>query len=129
MKIVLKVLQLMLALFFIYAGVQHVLKPLFYEPYVPNFMPYKTVIIYGSGLLEIALGILVLIPKYTKIGATGIIVLLLVFLPVHIADVFSDAPAIGNHKAAIIRLPVQFLFIAWAYLIRRSAVKWRRSMR
>jgi uncharacterized membrane protein len=128
MKIFWRVLQVLLALFFIYAGAQHFLKPLFFEPYVPEFLPYKTIIIYGSGLLEIALGMLVLIPKYTKIAATGIIVLLLVFLPIHIADVFSDSPAIGNHNAALLRLPIQFLFIAWAYLIRRSAVKWRRNL-
>ena len=53
--------------------------------------------------------------KYETIGAWGILILMLLFLPIHIWDVFSDTPAIGSHNAALIRLPVQFLliFIAW----------------
>jgi len=121
MKIVWKVLQILLALFFIYAGVQHFIKPLFYEPFVPAFLPFKTAIIYASGIFEAIFGILLLIPKYEKIGATGILVLLLIFLPVHVWDVFSETPAIGSKEAAYIRLPFQFLFIAWAYAVRRFA--------
>jgi len=119
MKIFLKILQILLALFFIYAGVKHFINPTFYEPFVPGFLPFKTAIIYGSGFLEVVSGLLVLIPKYAKLGATGILILLLIFLPVHIWDVFSDAPAIGSQKAAYIRLPFQFLFIGWAYVIKR----------
>ncbi len=119
MKIIWKILQVLLALFLGYAGIQHFLKPAFYEPFVPAFMPAKTVIVYASGVVELLLGILLLVPKYTKLAATGIIILMLVFLPIHVWDVFSETPAIGSHGAALIRLPVQFLFIAWAYGIRR----------
>lgn len=121
MKIVWKVLQILLALFFIYAGVQHFIKPTFYEPFVPAFLPFKTAIIYASGIFEAIFGILFLIPKYEKMGATGIVVLLLIFLPVHVWDVFSETPAIGSKEAAYIRLPFQFLLIAWAYAVRRFA--------
>ena len=123
MKIVWKVLQVLLALFLIYAGIQHFIKPAFYEPFVPAFLPAKTMIVYISGIVELALGVLLLIPKYTKMAATGIIILMLVFLPVHVWDVFSETPAIGSHQAALIRLPFQLLFIAWAYGIRRFASK------
>ncbi len=119
MKIVWKVLQILLAIFFIYAGIQHFIKPVFYQPFVPAFLPFKTAIIYMSGVLEVLFGVLLLIPKYTKLGATGILVLLLIFLPVHVWDVFSETPAIGSQNAAYIRLPVQFLFIAWAYGVKR----------
>ena len=119
MKIVCKVLQILLALFFIYGGIQHFIKPAFYQPFVPAFLPFKTAIIYMSGVLEVLFGLLLLIPKYTKLGAMGILVLLLIFLPVHVWDVFSETPAIGSQKAAYIRLPVQFLFIAWAYGVKR----------
>lgn len=123
MKILWRILQIILALFLIYAGVQHFLKPAFYEPFVPAFLPAKTMIVYASGVVEVALGVLMLIPKYTKLGATGIMWLMIAFLPVHIWDVISEAPAIGSHKAAMIRLPFQFLFIAWAYGIRKFASK------
>lgn len=123
MKIVWRILQVVLALFLIYGGVQHFLKPAGYEPFVPVFLPVKTFIVYLSGVVEIVLGILLLVPKYTKMAATGIIWLMIVFLPIHIWDVFSETPAIGSHNAAMIRLPFQFLFIAWAYGIRRFATK------
>jgi len=119
MKIVWKVLQVLLALFLIYAGVKHFLTPEFYEPFVPAFLPAKTVIVYLSGVVEIVLGVLLFVPKYTKKAATGVIVLMLIFLPVHIWDVFSDTPAIGSHTAAMIRVPFQFVFIAWAYAVKR----------
>jgi hypothetical protein len=48
------------------------------------------------------------------------LVLMLIFLPLHTYDVFVDNPAIGSHKAAMIRLPVQFLFIAWAWFISKK---------
>ena len=123
MKIVWKVLQVLLALFLIYAGIQHFIKPSFYEPFVPVFLPGKTAIVYASGVVELILGILLLVPKYTKLAATGIIILMLIFLPIHVWDVFSETPSIGSHPAALIRLPVQFLFIAWAYGVRRFAPK------
>jgi uncharacterized membrane protein len=123
MKIVWRVLQVVLALFLIYGGVQHFLKPAFYEPFVPAFLPAKAFIVYLSGFVEIVLGILLLIPKYTKVAATGVLWLMIIFLPVHIWDLISETPAIGSHNAAMIRLPFQFLFIAWAYGIRRFAMK------
>jgi len=119
MKIVWKVLQVILSVFLIYAGIQHFLKPDFYEPFVPAFLPAKTLIIYLSGIVEIVLGVLMFIPKYTKLAATGVILLMLLFLPIHIWDVFSDKPAIGSHTAALIRVPFQFVFIAWAYAVKR----------
>jgi uncharacterized membrane protein len=65
------------------------------------------------------LGILLLIPQYTNKAATSSIILMLLFLPIPIWDVFQDTPAIGSTQAALIRMPVQFLFIGWAYLITR----------
>lgn len=120
MKIVWKILSYLLAVFFIYAGVQHFIKPGFYEPFVPYFLPYKFFFVYASGALEVLFGILVFIPKYAKVGTTGILLLLIAFLPVHIMDVFTETPAIGTKTAANIRLAVQFLFIAWAYGVQKS---------
>ena len=119
MKVIWKVLQVLLAVFMIYAGIQHFIKPLYYTPFVPAFLPYEISIIYISGLLEIIFGFFLFIPKYAKLASTGILLLLLIFLPIHIWDVFSEAPAIGSHKAALIRLAVQLLFIGWAYKVRQ----------
>jgi len=40
---------------------------------------------------------------------------MLIFLPIHVWDGFSETPAIGSHNAAMIRLPFQglIIFISW----------------
>ena len=116
------ILKIVIAFFMIYAGIQHFIKPEFFMPFVPDFLPLKTTIIYASGVAEILVGVLLLIKKYAKIGAIGILVLLFLFLPIHIWDVFAEVPAIGSRKAALIRLPIQFLliFIVWKIKINVS---------
>ena len=120
MKTVWKVLQILLGIFMIFGGVQHFLNPEFYEPFVPGFLPFKSVVIFLSGVITVFLGALLFIPKFTKFGAIGIFALMLVYLPIHIWDVFSETPAIGSHEAALVRLPVQFIFILWARKIKES---------
>ncbi|MCD8405969.1 hypothetical protein LNI88_09645 [Tenacibaculum dicentrarchi] len=114
------VLKIILGVFMIFGGVQHFIKPTFYLPFVPTFLPFPIMIIYLSGILEIGLGILLFLTKYAKLGALGVFYLMFLFLPVHIWDVFSATPAIGSHTAALIRLPFQFLFIAWAWKIHKE---------
>lgn len=112
------VLKIILALFMIYGGVQHFAKPDFYIPFVPSFLPYPVAIISISGVIEIVLGIVLLLnKKYAKWGALGVLVLMILFLPIHIWDVFSETPAIGSHNAALIRLPIQFVLIALSWKI------------
>lgn len=105
-------IKIMVALFMIYAGLQHFLKPEFYLPFVPSFLPFQTLVVYLSGALEIIIGILLLTKRYQGVGAYALLVLMIIFLPIHINDVISDTPAIGSQKAAVIRLIIQFLAIA-----------------
>lgn len=120
MKTFKTVLTYLMAAFMVYGGVNHFLKPAMYLPFIPDFLP-ADFINYGSGLLEIILGIGLLIPKFRYKASFGVLVLMLIFLPLHIIDVFTDVPAIGSHDAALIRLPVQLIFILWAWFISRKA--------
>lgn len=113
-------LRFLLALFMINGGVQHFIKPDFYIPFAPSFLPFTHAIILLSGVLEIGLGILLFFPKkISKYAALAVFFLMLMFLPIHIWDIFSSTPAIGSHGAAWIRFFVQFLFIGWAWLVYR----------
>ena len=112
------VIKFALAFFMVYGGVQHFVKPDFYLPFVPSFLPYPMAVIYISGIVEVVLGIALLLNnKYAKLGALGVLVLMILFLPIHIWDVFSEIPAIGSHDAALIRLPIQFVLIALAWKV------------
>ncbi|MFQ3351566.1 MAG: putative membrane protein [Candidatus Marivariicella framensis] len=114
------ILKITLAILLIFGGVQHFIEPDNYIAFVPSFLPFTSVIIYVSGLLEILFGIALFFKKYANIGAWGILILMLLFLPIHIWDVFSDTPAIGSHKAALIRLSIQFLLIFIALKVKNN---------
>jgi len=109
------ILKVLLGVLMIFGGIQHFRSPDLYIPFVPSFLPFVYVIIYVTGLLEILFGTALFMRKWSNAGAWGILFLMLLFLPIHVWDVFSKTPAIGSHNAALIRLPVQFilLFFAW----------------
>jgi uncharacterized membrane protein len=113
------ILTFLFGVFMIFGGVNHFIKPEMYAPFIPEFLPNE-VINYLTGILEIVVGVGVFIPKFRSMATLGILIMMLVFLPLHIFDVFKENPAIGSRQAALIRLPVQFLFIAWAWYIHKG---------
>ncbi len=119
MKIFKLILTYLFAAFILFGGVNHFLKPAMYFPFFPDFLP-KEMINYLGGALEIILGIAVFIPQYRQKACFGLFILMIAFLPFHIWDIFKEKPAIGSHQAALIRVPVQFLFIAWAWFISKK---------
>ncbi len=99
--------------FMLLGGVGHFVQPSFYLGFFPEGVPAELLIAL-SGVVEVAIGLATLVPKTRLLGARAILVAMLVFLPLHVVDVFRDHPAIGSHTAALIRLPIQFVLIAWA---------------
>lgn len=114
MKVIFWVLvSILLAVLMLVAGFYHFWNPTFYIPIVPKYFTFSLAIVYLSGVVEIILGIVTLFlnQKYTKYGLFGIFILMVLFLPVHIADALRDQPIIGSHTVAYIRLAFQFLLI------------------
>ncbi|MDP2542504.1 hypothetical protein CSC81_11955 [Tenacibaculum discolor] len=109
-------LRIIFGIFFAFAGIMHFIKPKIFNRFIPNFLP-KLVVNYIAGLLELAIGIGLLINQTTKHAALAMLILMLIFFPIHIWDVFREKPAIGSKKIAIIRVPLQFLLLYIAYLI------------
>jgi uncharacterized membrane protein len=105
--------------FMIFGGIIHFLKPEIYLPFIPAFLP-QMAINYLAGILEMIIGIGVFIPKFRSIATLGILIMMLAFLPLHIIDVFKENPAIGSHQLALIRLPLQFVLIFWAWFIYKK---------
>ncbi|MFA9214548.1 MAG: hypothetical protein ACEQSR_11985 [Candidatus Methylacidiphilales bacterium] len=118
-----KILTLVFGVIMIVAGAMHFISPAVYFPFFSNQWPQK-VIIYGSGILEIVVGLCALIPRYSRFGTLGIFILMLAFLPLHIIDVFKENPVVGSKVIAYIRLPFQFILIAWAWFILKRNEKW-----
>jgi uncharacterized membrane protein len=111
----------LLAIGFTLAGVNHFVNPAFYLKIMPPVLRAHLFLIYLSGFFQIALGILLLIPKYTSLAAWGIVALLIAVFPANVymamnADLFPEY----NRNLLYLRLPLQFVFIAWAFYYTRG---------
>ena len=109
-----------LAFMMIYGAYNHVANPNFYNGFIPDFFP-KLIVNYFSAIVELIIGLLILTPKWRKMGSLSFIGLMIAFFPIHIWDLLKDVPAIGSKEAAIIRLVVQFIFIGIAYFVYKKS--------
>ena len=113
----------LLGLAFVLAGSNHFLQPDFYVKIMPPYLPWPTTLVYLSGLLEVAFGILLLIPNCTILAAWGLIALLIAVFPANIHMAWNAALYPELSPVALwLRLPFQGVLIAWAFwFTRRTA--------
>jgi uncharacterized membrane protein len=114
------VMKCLLGGFFVLAGANHFVRTNFYLAIMPPYLPWHLALVYVSGLCEVALGVLVLVPRYTVLAAWGLIALLIAVFPanLHMAmspELFPQYPPV----ALWLRLPLQGVLIAWAHAYTR----------
>ena len=121
MRIIKQILKWILAVAFILAGTNHFLNPQFYLKMMPPVLPAHLLLIYVSGFFEIALGVLLLIPKHQKLAAWGLIALLIAVFPANIYMAMNPQlfPEFSS-MAPFLRLPLQFILIALVFWIARK---------
>ena len=114
MKILKIVAGILLALLLLVSGVGHLLNPELTSGLIPDMLP-KTLVHTVVGIVELGLGIGVFIPRMRKRALQGIFVLMVLFVPVHVIDLFREPPVIGSDAVAIVRIIIQFVFayLAW----------------
>jgi uncharacterized membrane protein len=105
--------------FFVLAGVMHFLRPRWYVRIMPPYLPAHRELVYASGIAEIAGGLATMHPSTRRAGSVWSIATLLAVFPanLHMAiepERFEEGVP-GGRNALYARLPVQLLFIAWAY--------------
>ncbi len=118
--IVKQILKYLLAISFVLAGINHFLNPAFYLRMMPPYFPAHSFLIYLSGFLEIALGILLVVPRFTRRAAFGMIALLIAVYPANFymaqnPELFSEF----SPWMIRLRLPLQFIIILWAHWFTR----------
>lgn len=122
MKTIKVVLLYLLVLFYVAMGAMHLLYPKQYLVMMPTWMPAHIFLIYLSGIVEIVLGLL-LLPLKTRILSAKLIIAMLVvyFFAIHIPQSIDFYQTKNEgFVASIIRLPFQFLLIAWAWLFTQN---------
>jgi len=105
--------------FFVFAGIMHFVKTRAYERTVPPYLPRPREIVYVSGVAEIVGGLATMHPATRRAGSLWSIATLLAIFPANVhmaieAERFEKAVP-GGRNALYARLPVQALFIAWAW--------------
>ena len=109
-----------LSLFFIYFGIDHFINPEFYLSIMPPAFPLHAEAVYISGFFEILGGISVLIAPLRKIAGWGLVALLICVSPANIyMAITPEAFPEISIGLLYLRLPLQFLFIYWAYSVTR----------
>jgi uncharacterized membrane protein len=120
--------RVVLAVFFIGAGLNHFRDPELYLGMMPNWLPWPAACNWISGAAEIAGGIGLLIPRLRRIAGYGLILLLIAVFPanVHVA-LIGQIPGMDVSPLALwLRLPFQPVFIGvvwWLALWRPAGEK------
>jgi len=94
-----------------------------YVAIVPPFLPFAVALVYISGLFEILGGIGVLIPRIKRLAGNGLVFLLVAVFPANIHMAINDVSVEGLTTSPVflwLRLPLQFLLMAWVWWCTRE---------
>ena len=109
-----------LGIAFIFFSIGHVVKTEGMVEMLPPWIPFRLPVIYLTGLLEVTIGVALFLPKFQVNAAKAAIIVLIVFFPANIYAALNSI-GLGGHQWGpvylLIRLPLQFVLIAWAYFL------------
>lgn len=112
------VLAVGLGSFLIVVGITHFLVPRYYLSLVPPWVPQARLVVFGSGLVEIAIGMGLLFEGARPVAAWGAAALMAIYVGTHMdallraradEDRWLDRPA-----GAAARVLVNLVYLAWA---------------
>ncbi|MFM8310959.1 MAG: MauE/DoxX family redox-associated membrane protein [Ilumatobacteraceae bacterium] len=110
-----------------FAGIAHFVNPDFFDAIVPPWLPpnerFWTIV---SGIAEVIIAALLLVPQWRRIGGLAAVALFVAVYPanLYMAWDWRDRPA-SEQLISYGRLPFQFLFIWLAWRVARSAAPLR----
>lgn len=113
-----------LSLAMVAVGITHFVNPGTYVAMVPPQLPSPLALVYVSGVAEIAGGVGLMIPRLRRLSSFGLIALYIAVFPANVHMALAGLPFAGHAVSAWVlwgRLPLQVLFIAWAYWVGKPA--------
>ena len=117
-----------LTLFFVITALAHFASTEAMAEMVPPSIPYRTELIYLTGVLELLGASGVWIPRLTRLTGLLLILMLIGLLPANIYSAFSRVDY-GGHGAGpvylLLRVPFQLFVIWWTYFATEQ--KWFRK--
>ncbi|HEY0054439.1 MAG TPA: hypothetical protein VGB63_03695 [Pedobacter sp.] len=100
------------------AGVAHFFFTKTMIAMMPDIVPFKSELVYLTGIIEIMAAIGLLIKRYRMLTGILLLVFLIAVLPANIVGAMKRLPAGGMEKGEAylyFRIPLQFFFLAWVY--------------
>ena len=109
------------AALFILAGANHFWHTTFYVNIMPPYLPWHRELVQISGVAEIVLGAMLLVPRWSIPAAWGLMALLVAIFPANVhmavhAELYPSVPPL----LLWLRLPLQGVLVAWAHRYTRS---------
>ncbi|MFK7740302.1 MAG: hypothetical protein AB8H80_08255 [Planctomycetota bacterium] len=109
------------------AGALHLSVPAVFAAIVPDYMPSPQKLVYAGGAALMTGSLGVIWKRVRRFTSYGVIGMLLAFLPANINLAMHGAElpnAVGtvppNHWLAWSSVPMQFVYMAWAWLVGRK---------
>ena len=107
------------AALFVAGGIGHFVATDVYLKIMPPYLPYPRALVLLSGVFEVVLGVLLLVPATSRLAAWGLIALLLAVFPANIF-MFQHPEKFGfSPTLLLLRLPLQAVLIGWAFVYTR----------
>jgi uncharacterized membrane protein len=107
------------AALFVAGGIGHFAATDFYVKMMPPYLGLHRPLVLLSGLIEIVLGIMLLVPQTSRFAAWGLVALLVAVFPANLhvyrhQELFPLPPVVHA-----LRLPLQGVLILWALVYTR----------
>ena len=123
-RLVKRVARWVMVVFMVASGIGHFVVTDSYAAMVPASFPNPRLLVWVSGVAELAGGIGLLIPSLRRAASIGIIALLIAIFPANVNMAVNHISPPGTHMSPLalwLRLPFQALFIIWAWWVGRPA--------
>jgi len=116
---------LLLVAVFLLAGISHFVVPDAFERIVPAWVPVPRLMVYVSGLAELAGAIGLLVPSLRAYAGFGLIALLIAVFPanIHMLQLARESNASAAYQLILwMRLPLQplLIWLVWQAAVRPS---------
>jgi uncharacterized membrane protein len=101
-----------------FTGAAHFIKTQEMVQMIPVFLPYKTLFVYATGLLEIAAAAVLLFQRWAVSASVVLIIFFVLILPANIIGSLKRVELGGMENGPMylfFRIPLQIFFICWTY--------------
>jgi uncharacterized membrane protein len=103
-------------------GVSHFSMPDVLAEMLPEATPARLAIIYGTGLIELAAAVGLLVPATRRATGLCLVAFFVAVLPANVwAALHGTGPGSPGPSYLVFRVPLQALFVAWAWYFTRPS--------